>query len=149
MEKQKQFIVEIDSGKTTEEMVRLGNYNSSHELIGSEHFSIRPEAKGRRIIEMVELDSFYCTGQVLEKGMSRRLVQPRHEDVLFFGAQHQELQGIFIFLHENPLEVSWGLSYYLAIYNSPSDRRLLLLQNGMWGGWDIESGIKPLFAFVR
>ena len=137
-------LTKIGDGRTTEELVRAGNYNYADPGINSRNFPVRPAKRGVREIVLLEFDHDPTSEEVLAEAMKQNLDRPVYEDALYFGVEHPEVQRErpVVFLHE-PWRYPGGYLSVLYLWSSAGHRELYL----SWFGsrWDCYYR----FAFVR
>ena len=121
-------LTKIGDGRTTEELVRAGNYNYADPGINSRNFPVRPAKRGVREIVLLEFDHDPKSEEVLAEAVKQNLDRPVYEDALYFGVEHPEVQRErpVVFLHEPyPRRPDGNLSV-LFLWGDAGYRRLLL-----------------------
>lgn len=124
----------IGDGRSTEELVRAGNYNYANPDINSRNFPVRPTNCGMREIVLLEFDHDPTSEEVLAEAKKQDLERPVYEDALYFGVEHPEVQRErpVVFLHE-PWRNPHGGRYVLYLWSSAGYRRLGLdCFDGRW-----------------
>jgi len=113
------------------ELVQLGKYDCSNDLITNQRFPLKKHEPKRREVELFQFDYDPTTEQALEEYQKRNLERPTAEDALYFGIQHPEEQWKrpIVFLHE-PVRGPSGSQRVLVLDRYGSDRSFYLV----WAG---------------
>lgn len=137
-------LTKIGDGRTTEELVRDGNYNYANSNVNSANFPIRSMRRGVRNIVLLEFDRDPTSAEVLVEAAKQGLERPVYEDALYFGVEHPEVQRDrpVVFLHEPWRDSDGGLDV-LDLWCLAGNRKLGLNYFGSRWGRDYR------FAFVR
>lgn len=138
------WLTKIGDGRTTEELVRDGNYNYAHSDINPRNFPVRATKRAaRKTVLLLEFDRTLTSEEAIVEATKQGLERPIYEDALYFGVEHPEVQRErpVAFLHE-PWRSPIGYPGVLCL-GGDAGRRLGLF----WFGsrWDR----RFRFAFVR
>src|SRR6266571_2257171 len=129
--------------RSTEELVRAGNYGYAHSCVGSENFPVRPLAGGggERAIVLVGFDRDVTAAEAIADAARRGLQRPTYEDALCFGAAYPEVQRQHpvVFLHE-PWLGYFGRRDVLCLWSNAGRRELGL--EGFDDRW------RPIYRFA-
>jgi len=95
------FVLTLDGSHKASELVGLGKYDYSDELITDERFPIEEHAPTERVIELVKLGRNSTSRKVLAEFKRRGLERPIPEDALYFGIKYPEeyRKQVIVFLH--------------------------------------------------
>lgn len=120
-------LTKIGDGRTTEELVRDGNYNYANSNVNSTNFPVRPTKRGAREIVLLEFDHDPTSEEVLAEAAKQNLDRPVYEDALYFGVEHPkvQLERPVVFLHES-WRGPYGNLYVLDLWSDAGDRELYL-----------------------
>lgn len=134
----------IGDGRTTEELVWAGNYNYANPNITSKNFPARAQKRGVVDVVLLEFDRDVTSEEAIAEATKQGLERPTHEDALYFGVEHPEVQRErpVVFLHE-PWRAPHGDPYVLVLWSYAGYRLLFLY----WFGLRWPRGYR--FAFVR
>ena len=120
-------LTKIGDGRTTEELVRAGNYNHANQNINSRNFPVRSAKRGMREIVLLEFDHDSTSEEVLAEAAKQGLERPVYEDALYFGVEHPEVQRErpVVFFHE-PWRDPDGYLLVLCLWSDAGFRGLSL-----------------------
>jgi len=137
-------LTKIGDGRTTEELVRAGNYNYANSDINSANFPVRSMKRCVREIVFLEFDHGVTSEEAIAEAEKQELERPIYEDALYFGVEHPDVQceRPVVFLHE-PWRDPLGSRSILYLWGNADYRRLYLDYFGRRWGRDCR------FAFVR
>ena len=126
-------LTKIGDGRTTEELVRAGNYNHANQNINSRNFPVRSAKRGMREIVLLEFDHDSTSEEVLAEAAKQGLERPVYEDALYFGVEHPDVQRerLVVFLHEPWCDPD-GLLDVLFLWSFAGYRRLSLYWFDDW-----------------
>lgn len=117
--------LKIGDGRTTEELVRDGNYSHSDPKVNSANFPVR--AKKRVVSEIVLLESnqSLSSEEALAEAVRRGLKRPTYEDALHFGIEYPEAQRkrLVVFLHE-PWHSPCSRLKIICLFGNASQRNI-------------------------
>ncbi len=121
-------LIKIGDGRTTEELVKAGNYNYANPNVNSTNFPVRPTKRGAREFVLLEFDHDPESEEVLAEAAKQNLDRPVYEDALYFGVEHPEVQRRqpVVFLHE-PWRNPDGHLRVLSLWGDAGRRELDLL----------------------
>ncbi len=137
-------LTKVGDSRTTEELVRDGNYNYANPNINSRSFPVRRTMSVTREIVLIEFDHDPTSEEAIAEAAKQSLERPVYEDALYFGVEHPEVQRErpVVFLHE-PWRDPDGYRLVLSLWRLSGDRRLdLHYFDHMWYR-------HSRFAFVR
>ena len=121
----KVFTITCEGAHKTSELIKLGKYDWSNDLVTDERFPIEKHPPVQRVIELVEFDHDPTSEDVLAELERRGLERPTHEDGLYFGIQHSDEQRKrpIVFLHE-PVQGPIGSRLVLVLDEGAGGRDL-------------------------
>ena len=137
-------LTKVGDSRTTEELVRAGNYNYANPDINSRNFPARRTASVTREIVLLEFDHDVTSEEAIAEAIRQGLERPVYEDALYFGVEHPEVQRErpVVFLHE-PWCHLLGFRAVVFLWSDSGDRRLYLHD------FDFRWYRRHRFAFVR
>lgn len=123
-------LTKVGDGRTTEELVRDGNYNYANSDINSRNFPIRSK-RGVREIVLLEFDRDVSSEEAIAEAAKQGLERPVYEDALYFGVEHPDVQRErpVAFLHEpwrGPSGNPGGHLHVLFLWSYAGNRELHL-----------------------
>ena len=138
------YRITTGEGRSTEELVKAGNYGYAHSCVTSENFPARPLA-GRlgREIALLEFDRDVTSDEAITEAAHRGMERPSYEDALYFGVEHPDVQRDrpVVFLHD-PWVGFFGRRDVLCLWSNAGRRELGL------EGFDDAWSRTYRFAFV-
>jgi hypothetical protein len=132
-------------GRSTEELVKAGDYGYAHSCVTSEHFPARSGGGIRaRGIVLLEFDGDVTAAAAIGAAAKLGLERPEYEDALYFGAAYPDVQRQWpvVFLHD-PWFGLFGRQDVLCLWTNAGRRELGL------EGFDAAWSPDYRFAFVR
>jgi hypothetical protein len=139
------YRITVRDGRSTEELVKAGQYGYAHSCVTSESFPVRRlAARGVREIVLLEFDRDVASAEAVSAAAALGLDRPTYEDALHFGVQHPEAQRErpIVFLHD-PWLGYFGRRDVLCLWTNHGRRELGL------EGFDDPFARDYRFAFVR
>jgi hypothetical protein len=137
--------VTTGDGRSTEDLVRAGNYGYAHSCVISENFPVRHSGGAHtREIVLLEFNREVTSEEAVAEADGPGLERPTYEDALYFGIQHPEVQRErpLVFLHE-PWHGYFGRRDVICLWTNAGRRELGL------EGFDEPWSANYRFAFVR
>jgi hypothetical protein len=141
----RRYRITTGDGRSTEDLVKAGNYAYAHSCVFTENFPVRNlGGPWTREIVLLEFDRDVAAADAIEQAAAIGLERPAYEDALYFGIAHPDVQRerSVVFLHD-PWHGYFGRRDVLLLWTNVGRRELGL------EGFDDPLSCGYWFAFVR